>query len=332
MDQAAQRVRVHARRRDHAGQHRRVAARVGALDGKSPGVDGCPHARGPSLVACEHALQAFGLQHLDGLGQGVQQVGVGRGRPVAGGVHGHDLFPVPVRARQAGGARGRQCLLRQGIEADARRQHQALLRAAHRDVDTPLVVPVVGAGQARDGVDDQQCGMARGIDGIAHRADVGGHAGRGLVVHHAHRADVAAGVRAQPGLDVVGIDPVAPVAGLRQQWIGVGRGDQFGIQAEAGGHAVPQRREMPGLVHQHLVARTECVAQRRLPGARARGRVDDDRLPGPEDPLHALDHLAAQPGELGAAVVDCRQAHRAQQPVGHRARPGDLQEVVAGGV
>ena len=74
------------------------------------------------------------------------------------------------------------------------------------------------------------------------------------------------------------------------------------------------------------------VGQRRLPGAGARGRVDDDRMPGLEDLLHAGQHLQPERAELGPAVVDRRQAHRPQDAVGHRARAGDLQEVAAAGV
>ena len=96
-------------------------------------------------------------------------------------------------------------------EADARRQHQALLRAADRDVDAPFVMPIVGAGQARDRVDRQQCRVTGGIDGAAHRGDVGGDAGGGLVVDHAHRLDALAAVVTQ-ALDQLGLHAVAPTA------------------------------------------------------------------------------------------------------------------------
>ena len=48
--------------------------------------------------------------------------------------------------------------------------------------------------------------------------------------------------------------------------------------------------------------------------------------------LHAGEDLLAERGELGPAVVDRRQAHRPQDPIGHVARTGDLQEVAAAGM
>ena len=42
--------------------------------------------------------------------------------------------------------------------------------------------------------------------------------------------------------------------------------------------------------------------------------------------------LQAQCAELGAAMVDGRIAHRAQDAIGHRARSRDLQEVTASGM
>ena len=48
-------------------------------------------------------------------------------------------------------------------------------------------------------------------------------------------------------------------------------------------HLLPQRGEVAGLEHQHAVARAQRVDQRRLPGAGARGRIDDDRMAGLED-------------------------------------------------
>jgi len=50
-------------------------------------------------------------------------------------------------------------------------------------------------------------------------------------------------------------------------------------------------------------------------------------VPSLEDLLHAADDLLAEHAELGAAVIDRRQADGAEDAVGHRARPGDLQEV-----
>ncbi|MNT63776.1 hypothetical protein D3C72_2016200 [compost metagenome] len=89
---------------------------------------------------------------------------------------------------------------------------------------------------------------------------------------------------------------------------------------------------MTGFEHQHVVARAERVDQRGFPGARARGRIDDDGLLGLEDLLDVGQDLAAQRAELRAPMVDGRIAHRTQDAVGHGARSRDLEEVAAGGV
>ena len=65
-----------------------------------------------------------------------------------------------------------------------------------------------------------------------------------------------------------------------------------GSQAELGGHGLPQRGEVAGLVHQHLVAGRERVEQRRLPRAGAGGGIDEHRARGLEDGLDAGQHLA----------------------------------------
>src|SRR5471030_2579680 len=55
-------------------------------------------------------------------------------------------------------------------------------------------------------------------------------------------------------------------------------------------------------------------------------------MSGLEDLLHAGDHAFAEPREFGPAMIDGRQTDRAQDPVRHRARPGNLQEMSAAGV
>ena len=85
-------------------------------------------------------------------------------------------------------ARG-ECLVADGIEGQPRRQHQAFLRAGDGHVHAPLVVPVVGAGQARDGVHHQQRRVFGRVDGAAHGRDDGVRArqrpaeGVGIVDH-----------------------------------------------------------------------------------------------------------------------------------------------------
>src|SRR5262249_33911851 len=55
-----------------------------------------------------------------------------------------------------------QRLLAHRVERHAGRQHQALLRAADRDIDAPLVVAIVGRSKRGDGIDQKQRRMAGG--------------------------------------------------------------------------------------------------------------------------------------------------------------------------
>ena len=95
-------------------------------------------------------------------------------------------------------------------------------------------------------------------------------------------------------------------------------------------HVAPQRGEVAGLVHQHLVAGRQRVDERRLPRAGAGGRIDEHRIGGLEDGLDAGQHALAELLELRPAMVDHRHGHRLQDAVGHRRRPRNLQEVPAG--
>ena len=92
--------------------------------------------------------------------------------------------------------------------------------------------------------------------------------GRGLVVHDHDRLDRVGLVGGKLGLELGRIGAAAPVAG-----------NEIDLDAPAPGHVVPQRREMAGLDHQHLVAGRERVDDRRLP----RARPDDGKITtGPE--------------------------------------------------
>ena len=161
------------------------------------------------------------------------------------------------------------------------------------------------------------------------------HAGRGLVVHHADRLDRRsrrswrrrASIRS--GCDAAAPRPRAgrspgrcPGSAQELGLAGRGAGAIF-CQSDAKWPVSTISTASPGLI---------SVDERRLPGAGARCRVDDDRMAGLEDLLHAGDDLLAERAELGPAVVDRRQAHRPQDAVGHRARAGNLQEVAAAGM
>ena len=62
----------------------------------------------------------------------------------------------------------------------------------------------------------------------------------------------------QPRLDHVGLHAAAPA-------LDAGQAQEFGLQAQARGHLVPQAGEVAGLVHQHLVAGAEHVGTAPLP-------------------------------------------------------------------
>ena len=83
--------------------------------------------------------------------------------------------------------------------------------------------------------------------------------------------------------DLRRIDAVPPVAG-----------HELDIEPEPARHLPPQRREMPGLEHQHPVARRQRVDQRRLPRPGAGRGIDHDGAGGLEDPLHAGHDLLAE--------------------------------------
>ena len=135
----------------------------------------------------------------------------------------------------------------------------------------------------------------------------------------AHSLDLVRAVAAQHFLDLRRIDAVPPIAR-----------HELDLDAEPSGHLPPQGRELPGLEHQHFVARRQRVDERRLPRSRARGRIDDHRAAGLEHLLHAGDDFLAELGELGPAMVDRREAHRVQDAIRHVRRPRDLQKMPAG--
>ena len=92
----------------------------------------------------------------------------------------------------------------------------------------------------------------------------------------------------------------------------------------------PQHGEVAGLEHQHPVAGRQRVDERRLPRAGAGRGIDHDGAGGLKDPLQAVEHLAPEPRERRAAVIDGRLRDGAQNPVRHVGRPGDLEKMTAG--
>ena len=93
-------------------------------------------------------------------------------------------------------------------------------------------------------------------------------------------------------LDCARIDAVPPVAG-----------NQVDDQAQACGNLLPERREMAGLGHEHLIAGRQGVHQRGLPRAGSGSRIDDDRAARTEHRAQPLEQLLAKNGKLGTAMV-----------------------------
>ena len=193
---------------------------------------------------------------------------------------------------------------------------------------------IIRAGQARNGVDHQQRRMLRGIDGGAHAADreVTPVEVSLCTTHTALMRCLR--IRPQTRFDQVG---------LRRRAASSGRGESARrclrkppVPRSTGRSRVailrPQRCEVSGLVHQHVVAGAQGVAQSRFPCARARGRIDDHRDVGLEDLLQARQYLQTQRAEFRAAMIDGGQAHGPQDAVGHRAGARDLQEMLTHGV
>src|SRR5215469_4248373 len=178
---------------------------------------------------------------------------------------------------------------------------------------------IVDRGERRDRVDHEQCRVAGSVDRGADLGDAAGNPGRGLVVHDANRLQAMRSVGGQLLFDDRRVDTVPPVAGY-----------ELYLKPEPARHLVPQAREMPGLEHDHSVARRQCVRKRRLPRPGAGRGIDDDGVLGLEHPLHAGDALLPERGEFQPAMVDRRRRNRLQYPVGYVCRPWDLQKMAAG--
>ena len=143
------------------------------------------------LWRSEHIVEPLFLEHRNGFLQRKQQVRcrrIGEGAVLVDRDH---VVPVPVGPhRRFVRLGGRERLFRDRVEAQARRQHHALLRAADGDIDAPGVMLVFQRRKTRDGVDHQQRRMVGAIEGFADFERMGDATGRGLVVHHQNGLDL----------------------------------------------------------------------------------------------------------------------------------------------
>ncbi len=208
------------------------------------------------------------------------------------------------------------------VEREPRRKHQALLRAADGDVDFPLVVAIVDRAERGDGVDHEQRRMAGAVDRVAHVLHAARHAGRGLVVHDAHRFDLAVFVGFETRGDRLGIGAVAPVAG-----------DHFDVEARV---VRPPCSTAPRTGRPRTSARcrpansvfTSAASQPPLPEA-------GHTISGPVVLKIGLVSAIVARGELAegrTAVIDRRAVDRAEHALRNVRRTGDLQKMDAADV
>ena len=90
-------------------------------------------------MAFDHVVEAFGKQHVDGFSEREQQVHRRRAAVLAVMLFEVTVFPVPIRCDQVGILAGRFGFRPGGDKAQARRAHEAFLRAADGDIDAPGV-------------------------------------------------------------------------------------------------------------------------------------------------------------------------------------------------
>ena len=143
-------------------------------------------------------------------------------------------------------------------------------------------------------------------------------AGRRLVVHDQHGAGCGGRDPRAAGFERRRIDAVPPVSG-----------HDLDVEPDPPRHLGPAPGELADVERQHPIAGRQRVDERRFPRAGARRGKDHDRPGGLEDPLRALEHLASERREFGAAMIDGRLRHRAQHAIGRVGRSGDLKEVTS---
>ena len=284
VDQASQRIGVDAYRRDHAGQHRRVHApgrRTGSAGPRRaprrarprPSAGGARRpAAGPRRAACPATRSGRTAGWCWACRASSRPCSSRRSRPRP---RRHAAASPSSLASSAFG--------RQRVEADARRQHQALLRAADGDVDAPLVVAVVGAGRPEMVSTISSAGwpaasIARRTAAMSEVTPVEvslctTHTALMRVAGVAAQALLRSGRPARRGASASGSPVVSSVP-----W----HGQELRLQAQAQRHLLPQRGEVAGLEHQHLVAGAHACWPARPPRRRCPrpGRSPPDAASG----------------------------------------------------
>ena len=213
---------------------------------------------GQAGVAGEDVLQPFGQQQVGRGAERAQHVEWRRVREEAVLVGAHHVFEVEVAAARTRLLARLEGLLRNTEDGQARRHHEALLRARDADVHAPLVHAEVDGGERAHRVDEEERGVVRGIHRAAHGGHVARHAGRGFIVRHQHGLVAVGGV----GLQLVGEN-------LDRDALAPRNVDDVHLEAHPLAHVDPEQRELAEARDQHLVSGRQRVDHRGFPAARA---------------------------------------------------------------
>lgn len=158
--------------------------------------------------------------------------------------------------------------------------------------------------------------MPAKIYDVAKFGDAAGDAGRGFVVHDHDGLYRVRRIGGEASVEIFRLSAAAPVAG-----------DVVHVEPHFFGNALPDHRKVSGFEDQHAVAGRKRIDQSRFAGPGARGRENDHRTRGLEDALYSRQDFQSQRGEFGAAMVNDRLVHGAEDAVRDICGAGNLQEV-----
>ena len=168
---SAESVGINPVRHHHRGQRAGKVAWLLAQHFEPPCLHGTSCCLGMAIMAGKDIVQPFLMQHVDRFGETIEKIGcrgVGESPTL---VRGKLFVPVPVGPAKAVGFCFVDGALRQRVERQARRQHQALLRSGHGDIDTPFIMPVVDRGKRGNRINEKKRAMAGSIHRLPHLAD-----------------------------------------------------------------------------------------------------------------------------------------------------------------
>ena len=296
----------------------RIQLRTRCADLKTPGPDGGAHAGCDTMMAGKDVFQAFLQQHAARLIEAVQHP-VGRRIGIAAcGCGRRHVLQVEIAAGQPALLCRFHRFGRKRHDAEARREHEAFLRASDGDIHAPVVKAEIHAGDGADTIHEQERRVRSCIERFAHIGHVGRHAGCGFVMCDQNRLDRVLGVSGQLRLGPVGRKAFAP-----------GHFGHHNVEAKVATHFDPLVAEHAIADGQNRVARNERVGQCRFPAACTGGREDEDLCMARfDDGLDACSRGGQQCRERRRAVIDCRQIAGPAQMLGHVGRTGDENRIL----